>query len=321
MNLEEKKQTVLVHLASGIGNIVLATPLLAALNQMGFIVDLLIHPDYPETSDLLRDWSIVREVYDDRSKRTPYSGYDFIIPAVPPFYWSRFARLYRNGSRIIRRPPDSLFYQNEQGYYLAFAHKLGYPVNRQPYYYLALESSKNMLPYSNVVVLAPGSKTGEMSKKRWPYFPQLAERLKNVVIVGTEDDGYDCNGLNYTFPKSVQSLVGKLSLKETAKIMAVAAVVVGNDNGLSHLSAAIGTTTVMIFGPTPDTTLGPFPPNVKVIRSGRDCEPCWFNGKRFEKCQQRIDCLNHISADRIEKSVKNCIGKRLYENRYSHNNM
>ena len=63
--------TVLVHLASGIGNIVLATPLLIALNHMGFVVDLLLHADYPQTADLLRDWSVIREVYDGRSPNIP----------------------------------------------------------------------------------------------------------------------------------------------------------------------------------------------------------------------------------------------------------
>src|SRR5215831_4655322 len=96
MQVETYTHTVLVHLASGIGNIVLATPLLVALNHMGFVVDLLLHADYPQTADLLRDWSVIREVYDDgRSPNiSSLSPYDVIIPAIPPFYWSRFAHLY-----------------------------------------------------------------------------------------------------------------------------------------------------------------------------------------------------------------------------------
>src|SRR5262245_26331570 len=127
MNVAAHTHTVLVHLASGIGNIVLATPLLIALNDMGFVVDLLIHADYPQTADLLRDWSVIREVYDGRSQNIPpLSPYDLIIPAIPPFYWSQFAHLYTQTSRTIRRPPDTLFYQDEQAYYLAFAYALGY---------------------------------------------------------------------------------------------------------------------------------------------------------------------------------------------------
>src|SRR5262245_57716662 len=113
MNVETHPSIVLVHLASGVGNIVLATPLLIALHHMGFVVDLLIQADYPQTADLLRDWSIIREVYDYRSQNiTTLSAYDVIIPAIPPFYWSRFAPLYKKTSRNIKRPPDTLFYQN-----------------------------------------------------------------------------------------------------------------------------------------------------------------------------------------------------------------
>jgi hypothetical protein len=78
MPMTAHKQTVLVHLASGIGNIVFTTPLLVALNHMEFIVDVLIHADHPQTADLLRDWSIVRTVYTECPQRINYSYYDFI---------------------------------------------------------------------------------------------------------------------------------------------------------------------------------------------------------------------------------------------------
>ena len=70
------------------------------------------------------------------------------------------------------------------------------------------------------------------------------------------------------FPAHVSSLVGQLSLRETAEVMASAGVVVGNDSGLSHIAAAVGTPTVMLFGPTPHESLGPMSPNVKMLRSG-----------------------------------------------------
>ena len=89
MPMEAHTPTVLVHLAAGVGNIVLATPLVIALNHMGFVVDLLLHADYPQTSDLLRDWSVIRAVYDGRSHNiTTLSAYDCIIPAIPPLVLS-----------------------------------------------------------------------------------------------------------------------------------------------------------------------------------------------------------------------------------------
>ena len=51
---------ILIHLGAGVGNVVLATPLLTALNQLGFEIDVALTADYPETADLLRPWSAVR---------------------------------------------------------------------------------------------------------------------------------------------------------------------------------------------------------------------------------------------------------------------
>jgi hypothetical protein len=82
---------VLVHLASGIGNIVLATPLLMALDDLGVSVDVWLSADYPETDNLLRDWTVVRAVV---NRPGNFGRYDAVIPAVPPFVWYRFAPFY-----------------------------------------------------------------------------------------------------------------------------------------------------------------------------------------------------------------------------------
>lgn len=305
--MDSDKQTVLAHLASGIGNIVLATPLLAALNQMGFVVDLLIHADYQQTADLLRDWSAIRAIYTNSSKVKYHSDYDLVIPAVPPFYWSRFARFYRNTSKVVRRPPDPLFYQDEQEYYLSFAHALGYPADLKPFYRLPVAPCESFEVSGRTVVIAPGCKTGEMAAKRWPYFPQLAERFEDVVVVGTKDDLYANARTPFQFPSHTRLLVDKLSLRQTAELMAAAGAVVGNDSGLSHVAAAVGSPTVMIFGPTPHITLGHMPPNVRVIRANLECEPCWY-GARFRACSEHIDCLRQITVQTVEQELKTLLG-------------
>ena len=64
-------RSVLVHLGAGVGNVVLATPLLMALNELGFTIDVLLAADYPQTADLLRPWSVVREVFAHGAAPTP----------------------------------------------------------------------------------------------------------------------------------------------------------------------------------------------------------------------------------------------------------
>jgi ADP-heptose:LPS heptosyltransferase len=211
-----------------------------------------------------------------------------------------------NRPNTLTRPSDSLFYQNEQAFYLHFARVLDYPTDKHPPPFLPIAPSETCGVTSATVVLAPGCKTGVMATKRWPYFPELASALPDVVVVGTPDDLTRSDGSPMNFPAHVRSLVGQLSLRETAEIMAAAGVVVGNDSGLSHVAAAVGTPTVMLFGPTPSKSLGPMPANVKVLRSGLACEPCWLRN-RFQKCAGKIDCLAALSVDYVIREVYSCL--------------
>ena len=289
---------VLVHLASGIGNVVLATPLLVALDGLGLDVDVLLSADYRETTDLLRDWTVVRAVVDAPDHRL----YDAIVPAIPPFYWRWFAARYHPSSRLVARPPDALFYTDEQEYYVSFARALGFRGPR-PACTLPIGPSDRFGVGASTVVLAPGCKSGEMAAKRWPWVADLATRFADVAIVGSGDDLLVA-GRATPLPPHARSFVGALRLRETAELLATAGIVVANDSGLAHVAAAVGTPTLMIFGPTPDVTLGQLPTNARVVRAGLPCEPCWFGGARFRACGRGIDCLRDVSVDRIEGDVR-----------------
>jgi ADP-heptose:LPS heptosyltransferase len=296
---------VLVHLGAGVGNVVLATPLLMALRELGFAVDVLLAADYAETSGLLRPWSVVREIF-TRLAQPPLAHYERIAPALPPFYQARFGRAIAHRPNALARPPDSLFYENEQDFYLHFARALGYPAARSPRPCLPIAPAEKCGVTSRTVVLAPGCKTGVMATKRWPHFAELAAAFRDVVVVGTPDDLRKHDNAPMNFPPHVRSLVGQLSLRETAELMAAAGVVVGNDSGLSHVAAAVGTPTVMLFGPTPHESLGPMPCNVRVLRAGLPCEPCWFRD-RFRACGKRIECLSTLPVETVIREVSACL--------------
>ena len=60
--------------------------------------------------------------------------------------------------------------------------------------------------------------------------------------------------------------------------------------------------TVMIFGPTLDRALGAFPPNVRILRRGLPCEPCWFRA-HFSACAGRIDCLAELKLNAVIEAL------------------
>jgi ADP-heptose:LPS heptosyltransferase len=331
MEPREVPRRCLVHLAAGVGNIVLATPLLIALDELGCEVHVWLDADYAQTADLLQPWSVVRAVHGGglaalarmlRAESGPACDWDAIVPAVPPFYWPRFARAYggpvgQSGgrSRVLPRPPERLFAADEQAFYLSFARTLGYPDTARPMPYLPIGACETETRVGvRTIVLAPGCKTGTMAAKRWPWFAQLAERFDDVVVVGTGDDLRQFDGAPMRFPDHVRSFVDRLTLRETAELMAGGAIVVGNDSGLSHVAAACGVATLMLFGPTDHHCLGPLPPNVTVLRAGLPCEPCW-KAAPLAACAKRVDCLASLGVNRVERAVRGLVNVDVEENR------
>jgi heptosyltransferase-2 len=146
-----------------------------------------------------------------------------------------------------------------------------------------------------------------MAAKRWPHFPDLAARFADVAIVGTADDMRRPDGSEMRFPPHAKSFIGALTLRDTAELMAAAGVVVANDSGLAHVAAAVGTPTVMLFGPTSDACLGPLPANASILRAGLPCEPCWTTAP-LAACAGRVDCLAQLSVDAIERRVRTLVG-------------
>jgi ADP-heptose:LPS heptosyltransferase len=293
--MSDDRREILVHIGAGIGNVILATPLFVALHEMRFSVDVWLSGDYAQTAELLRPWSMVRTILADPSVDLRSARYSHVIPAIPPFYWPRYASRFKATLPLVPRPAESLFYRDEQEFYLTFARRLGYPTDCRPSICLPVAAPESEGVSSHTLVIAPGCKTGEMAAKRWPHYPELADEFEDVAVVGTADDLWRYNGEQMRFSPDVKMFVNQLTLRQTAELLAGAGAVVANDTGLAYVAAAVGTPTLILFGPTPDKSLGNFPPNVRVLRTGLACEPCWFQA-RFHACAGRIDCLAQVSV-------------------------
>ncbi|MBI1967010.1 MAG: lipopolysaccharide heptosyltransferase II [Gemmatimonadetes bacterium] len=133
------------------------------------------------------------------------------------------------------------------------------------------------------VVLAPGSIWGS---KRWPYYPQLAERLARrmpIVAVGGPEDAALGDEILQAVRRHGGAAVnacGSLSLRASAALIAKARLLVTNDSAPLHLASAMGTPVVAIFGPTiPDFGFGPVrPQDLTLGVAGLPCRPCSRHG-------------------------------------------
>jgi heptosyltransferase-3 len=115
-----------------------------------------------------------------------------------------------------------------------------------------------------IVVLAP---TANWQPKIWPAdrfaatFQHLAAAslpgAVPVVLAGPGSDEQAMAAPLLAALPTALNLIGVLSLPEAAALLRQAALFIGNDSGLMHLSAAAGARTIGIFGPTDAATYAP----------------------------------------------------------------
>jgi heptosyltransferase-2/heptosyltransferase-3 len=160
----------------------------------------------------------------------------------------------RNTFHIRTRVPES---RHEVVAFLDVVRESGYDAPfRPPRFPVGVAERRE----SNLVVIHPGGAENPgstMLGKRWPpdRWAKLAATLLaegfQVRLSGGQRDRDVCRavaeraGLDVIWDMSAKGTV-----METANVIARAALFVGPDTGISHVAAALGTPTVVIFGPT-----------------------------------------------------------------------
>jgi heptosyltransferase II len=150
-----------------------------------------------------------------------------------------------------------------------------------------------------IVAFGPGS-TNSIAK-RWPIerFAALGDKLNNAigarsVVLGAANER-DVAAEFISFARSdAIDLTGKTTLTEAAEVLAAAELFISNDMGLAHLAAAVGTKTLVIFGPTDHVTTRPFAENAAVIRQDVECSPCMLR-----ECPIDHRCMTAVTVDRV----------------------
>lgn len=96
-------------------------------------------------------------------------------------------------------------------------------------------------------------------KKNWPLekFRALAQRLERSMPVNW------CRGCE---DPPLEGAVQIDDLYELAGWLARARLYIGNDSGITHLAAAVGTPVLALFGPTDPAVWGPRGENVRIAR-------------------------------------------------------
>jgi lipopolysaccharide heptosyltransferase I len=111
-------------------------------------------------------------------------------------------------------------------------------------------------PTANEIVILPGA--GKRNKQ-WPYFAELAKRIDPLAAWGPgEQDLAEKTGARMAPPTD---------LRQLARLLRDARLVIGGDTGPLHLAAALGTPVIGLYGPTNPARNGPYGQLGNVVES------------------------------------------------------
>lgn len=154
-----------------------------------------------------------------------------------------------------------------------------------------------------LVTIHPGSTS---VYKQWNVakFAKLAhslatERNLKVTLIGGSSDIDQANEIVRETGGSgkVASSAGQLTLHETAEIIRKSGLFISGDSGLAHLAIAVGTPTVVIFGPTDPGKWGLINSRHGIVRKSLACSPCFIFG--YHKLCRSIECMADISPEEV----------------------
>lgn len=293
-----------------LGDVVLTTPLLAALAARHGAVDIVTTP---AAAPLVETHPAVRRVipYDKRGADRGWAGLRALARRLARERYARaylphrslrsaaVARLARIPERVgfhdgwpflytvtRWRPPDG----PEIDRLLALAEEAAgaypprlYPTADDARVADALLAAAGIAGDAPFVAIAPGSIWGS---KRWPHFERLGRRLAErvpVAVMGGPDDaplGAMVAERAGEGGGRVVNACGALTLRQSAALIGRAAVLVTNDSAPLHLATAMETPVVALFGPTiPAFGFGPVRPgDVALGVEGLHCRPCSRHG-------------------------------------------
>ena len=166
-----------------------------------------------------------------------------------------------------------------------------------------------------IVVIHPGGAVNpgiQMLSKRWPaiMFGELASSLiedyqASVVVIGAESDRESVQTTIDFTDGTVTNLSRRLSIDEVGAICERAQLYIGNDSGMSHLAAAVGSPTLTIFGPTSPEHYRPLGTNAVV------CESAGTQHSRVQldlrSWHARADAATDISAVTVDEVLAACV--------------
>ena len=288
----------LVCCGDGIGNLIQTTPLIRALISLGYKVDIFCCQAPDDALPLLRFDSAIGCISNNPGPGDFKEHYDVALRTWLVKLEGVSAARYLVGESPIKAGIS----EAEAAFQMAVT--LGYE-GEMPATQVAVPRQWIPLMPPDLALHAGGKLGGGWGVKRLmpSSYGVICEELLHddpdlhIHVMGTEIDDMPA----YFESDRLHDRRGRGSLVDQIGLISRCCAFLGNDAGLAHAATAVGTPTVVVFGPTSITKNLPPRNAVAVHRDGNlPCQPC----QEKEKIPCYTECLAEIDLTSVVEAVK-----------------
>ena len=156
----------------------------------------------------------------------------------------------------------------------------------------------------------------------WPYkewgvdkYVGLIERINDeydlsIIITGSQNERNRAYEITNNFGRKVYNFAGNTTIGIFAAVLKLCKLFIGGDSAGIHISSAVGTPTVSIFGPASFSAWAPRGAQNNVVHKNLSCVPCDLKGCRGSGVSR---CLDELTVDEVLPIVKRQIERILDE--------
>ncbi|MEO1941722.1 MAG: glycosyltransferase family 9 protein [Campylobacterales bacterium] len=267
----------------GLGDLIMATPMLQSLARSGHQVELILTSDYTPILKgapfLERVWVLKRKV----ELLKFFRRFDYLVGTggINPRK-VKFLGTLLGVKKVFASSPIRNLHRIELN--LRLASQLITEVVREPYLYIdqSLEGVKGYFKGEGPFLGFAVGSGGKQKFKRWPYFRELIPQLpgRKFIFIGPDE---------VELKREFQSVgeILQLGLGELPGFISRLNLLVGNDNGVMHIGYGVGVNTATIIGMTNHLETGGYRSNNWHIFLNLECRPC------FDPATNRLGCSNY----------------------------
>ncbi len=161
-------------------------------------------------------------------------------------------------------------------------------------------------------------------ERRWPRerFTQLGTALLefypfDLVLIGSPSEAAYVAPLAQALERRhptgrVWNWAGLLDLRELARLLKDALVLISNDSGPIHLASAFDVPVVGLYGPETPVRYGPLSSRQRVLYEDLWCSPCMsVHNAKTVHCVNQLACMKGIETERVIEKIRTFIDTEL----------